>query len=101
MGSFWLDRACHDINRAWILALCLEFLAAGVVVWEGTVGQLVGNGVERTGQTSGREGWGWCGGAQLHVAEGYLDLGFQERSTTQSPLSLLDTLSSGITSCFP
>lgn len=35
MGSFWLDRACHDINRAWILAFCLEFLAAGVVVWVG------------------------------------------------------------------
>lgn len=56
MGSFWLDRACHDINRVWILALCLEFLAAGVVVWEEMVGQLVGNGVERTGQTSGRVG---------------------------------------------
>lgn len=56
MGSFWLDRACHDINRVWILALCLEFLAAGVVVWEKMVGQLVGNGVERTGKTLGRVG---------------------------------------------
>lgn len=42
MGSFWLDRACHDINRAWILAFCLEFLAAGVVVWVGGDGWAVG-----------------------------------------------------------
>lgn len=54
MGSFWQDRACRDINRAWIPASCLEFLVAGVVVWERMVGQLEGKGVERAGWTSGR-----------------------------------------------
>lgn len=54
MGSFWQDRACCDINRAWIPASCLEFSMAGVVAWEGMVGRLVGKGVERAGWTSGR-----------------------------------------------
>lgn len=89
MGSFWPDRACPDINRAWIPASCLEFLAAGEVVWKEMVGQLVRKGVEKTDLRKGGHG----------VAEhnsmdcNFMDLGFQERSTTQSLLSLFDTLS--------